>query len=105
MSKRKVVRHRLERHHRLPSSRGGTNHPSNISMVKRTEHQAFHHLFGNMVASEVASMMTDTWIDSEYYFVAIPRKKKKPKPKRQRMYCVDCQAEVLKHIPKTEKPS
>lgn len=93
----------VERHHRRPSSRGGTGHVRNISMVRRSEHRAFHLLFGNMLADEVAAMLTDTWIDPDYYLVAIPYHKGKPSPRRTRMYCTTCQCEVLKHVHKTCK--
>jgi DNA-binding GntR family transcriptional regulator len=67
------------------------------------EHQAFHRLFGNMLPNEVAAMLTDTWIDSEYYLVAIPRKRKKARKKRKTMYCIDCHSEILREIPPTKK--
>jgi hypothetical protein len=56
-----------------------------------------------MLADEVASAISDCWISADYYLVAVPRKKKKPKPKRVRRYCTDCSAEVLKFIPQTRK--
>lgn len=92
----------IERHHRRPQSRGGTNHHSNISHVRQGEHRAFHQLFGNMLADEVAAMLTDTWIDSDYYLVAIPRKRKKAKERRTRAFCTTCNCEVLKCLPTTD---
>jgi hypothetical protein len=92
----------VDRHHRRPRSRGGTDHPDNISIVRRADHKAYHRLFGNMLADEIAAMLTDTWIDSDYYLVAVRRHKKQPKRRRKRRYCVNCEAEVLKFIPKTE---
>lgn len=94
----------MERHHRLPRSRGGTNHDRNISMVERRHHQAWHLLFSNMEADEVADAITDLWIDPDFYLVAIPRKKKQPRRRRERRYCVDCQCEVMQHIPLKEQP-
>lgn len=88
----------MERHHRLPRSRGGSNHPGNISLVERELHRAWHRLVGNMNAEEVAHMLTDTWIDSNYYLVAIPRKKIYKKPRRSRRYCTQCECEILKYI-------
>jgi len=41
------------RHHRLPTSRGGTDHPSNISIVPEKQHRAYHYLFVNMTAEEL----------------------------------------------------
>lgn len=97
-----MKKHRVERHHRVPRSRGGSDHTSNISIVRATEHRAFHHLFGNMTAPEIAAMLTDTWI-GDYYLVAIPYKKKRPKKRRVRRYCTSCQAEVLKTLPATKE--
>lgn len=91
----------VDRHHRRPRSRGGSNDASNISIVRRGDHKAYHRLFGNMLPDEMAAMLTDTWIDPDYYMVAVPRNKKHKRP-RKRRYCVDCEAEVLKYIPKTE---
>lgn len=93
----------MDRHHRLPRSRGGSNSPNNIAIVEREMHRAWHKLVGNMNAEEAAAMLTDTWIDPNYYFVAIPRNKVVKKPRRSRRYCVDCECEVLKLIKKTEK--
>jgi len=95
----------VEKHHRLPRSRGGAdNYPNgNISIIDKEIHRAWHKVVGNMTASEVAKMLTDTYIDPRYYLVAIPRKRKQSKERRERRYCVDCQAEVLKHIRKTCK--
>ncbi len=92
-----------DRHHRLPRSRGGSNQPSNISIVERAQHQAWHLLVGNMTASEAAAMLTDTWIDPDYYLVAVPRKRICSKKRRTRRYCVDCECEVMRHIKKVEK--
>lgn len=102
MAKKKTPRE-MDRHHRLPRSRGGTNHPRNISLVEVKLHKAWHALCGNMNAKEVAAMLTDTWIDPDYYLVAIPRNKRKPRKRRTRLYCTDCECEVLKHIPKLKK--
>lgn len=89
----------MDRHHRLPRTRGGSNSANNISIVERKLHQAWHQLVGNMNAKETAKMLSDTWIDANYYLVAIPRNRKPAKKRRKRVYCVDCQCEVLQHIP------
>lgn len=103
MSKKRKSPRRMERHHRLPRSRGGRSSPDNIVVVDRDDHRAWHRLVGNMDAEEVASMLTDTWIDPDYYLVAIPRHKSAPRKKRTRVYCTTCECEVLQHIPKTNK--
>lgn len=93
----------MDRHHRLPRSRSGGNDASNISLVERKLHVAWHLLVGNMNAQEVARMLSDTWIDADYYLVAVPRHKTSARKRRKRRYCTDCSAEVLKHIPQTKK--
>ena len=105
MTKRdgKKERKIMDRHHRLPRSRGGSNSAHNISIVEQKQHRAWHLLVGNMTAQEVAAMLTDVWIDPEYYLVAVPRSRKPARKRRKRAYCVDCEAEVLKNIPKTHK--
>jgi hypothetical protein len=100
---RKREPRQMDRHHRLPRSRGGSNSPHNISIVEKQLHQAWHKLVGNMNAQEVASMLSDTWIDPDYYLVAVPRHKKKKGKRRKRLYCVDCESEVLRNVPKTER--
>jgi hypothetical protein len=93
----------MDKHHRLPRTRGGSNSAANISIVERKLHVAWHQLVGNMNAQEVARMLSDTWIDPEFYFVAVPRHRAVAKRRRKRKYCIDCKAEVLKLIPQTKK--
>ena len=64
-----------QRHHRKPRSRGGTNEERNITLVKPEDHQAYHKLFGNKLPQEMANMLSDTWIDPDYYLVAIKEKR------------------------------
>nr|AKH47982.1 hypothetical protein [uncultured marine virus] len=68
----------IERHHRKPKSRGGSNHPSNISRVERRKHLAFHTLFTKnghpMSVHEIAVELNRVWIDPEWTLI--------PKPKR-----------------------
>lgn len=99
------MRVKRQRHHRRPKSRGGTDHMDNISMVRPQDHVAFHRLFGNMLADEIAAMLTDVWIDPAYYLVAIPYRKRKPRKYRSRVYCVDCQCEILSEYPYQRRPS
>jgi len=93
---------KLHKHHRRPRSRGGGNEPSNISIVREKDHRAYHQLFGNMLPDEMAAMLTDTWIDSNYYMVAVPRYKKHSL-RRKRLFCTTCDAEVLKFLETTKK--
>lgn len=77
MSKRKKHRHAprgawneptgYNIHHRLPKSRGGVSDPSNLSRVPIYLHHAFNALFGsNPTAQEVATILTEVWIDPAY---------------------------------------
>lgn len=98
MTKKEPKKRIMDRHHRLPRSRGGTDHPRNLSLVEQKQHRAWHLLVGNMTADEVAAMLTDTWIDPDYYLVAIPRHRPANKKRRKRVYCIECEAEVLTYL-------
>lgn len=94
-------------HHRHPRSRkdcydGYINEKENLELVETELHRAWHKIVGNRTAEEVASLLTDKFISRHYYLVAVPRHKASSK-RRQRRYCVDCQCEVLKHIPTKEE--
>lgn len=91
----------MERHHRKPRSRGGNNSVTNTIVIRQSEHRAYHALFGNMLPNELAAMLTDTFIDPDYYLVAVPRKRKRAKKRRSRLFCTSCNCEVLKCIPTT----
>ncbi len=67
-----------DRHHRKPSSVGGSNDPRNISLVPQEHHRAFHRLFGNDSPKEVARKLTAIWIDPDVYMIALNRHKRKP---------------------------
>lgn len=76
---------------------------SNLSTVEQSQHRAWHLLVGNMTAQEAAKMLSDIWIDSNYYLVAVPRKRPQAIKRRKRRYCTDCSCEVLKYIEQTHK--
>lgn len=94
---------KMERHHRLPRSRGGRSAPENLIILSEPVHRAWHYLFGNANAQEVARMISDVFIDPRYYFVATPRHKIQRCKRRTRCMCTDCGAEVMKLLPKTNK--
>ena len=100
MPRKEKMPRTIERHHKLPRSRGGTDTfpPGNVVNVEKKLHRAWHSLVGNMEAKEIAAMLTDTWIDPRYYLVAVPRDKIQHKKRRERRYCVRCQCEVLQTI-------
>lgn len=101
-NKTRVSTRTMERHHRRPRSRGGTHlskgKRQNIIIVDSAHHHAWHLLFGNMDADEVAAMISDTWIDPDYYLVAVPRDRNIKNKRRTRCFCIECEAEVLKKI-------
>lgn len=63
----------IDRHHRLPRSNGGSNSNSNISLVRKDLHVAYHKLFGNATPDEVAEILNKVWIDPAYKLVAVRR--------------------------------
>lgn len=79
MSKSKRRPKRMEKHHRLPRSRGGSNDQRNLSEVEQEKHRAYHRLFNNMNAEEVAHHLSEVWIDPDYTLVAVLRYKLRPK--------------------------
>lgn len=73
MAYRQQEGRRLSKHHRLPKSRGGSNTPKNISVVDADQHAAFHKIFRNGTAQEVADILNDTWIDPDKVLICVDR--------------------------------
>ena len=69
--RKKRKQRRYNRHHRKPKSRGGGNSQRNISVVPIVQHQAWHTLFANQTAEEIAETINQTWLDPDYKFVVI----------------------------------
>lgn len=64
MSRRKrLSKCNKTRHHRKPESLGGSGDIRNISYVTRTKHAAWHVLFDNSSATEVAELFGLYWRD------------------------------------------
>ena len=74
---------KYEVHHRKPRSRGGDSSARNCIRIKKSKHQSWHRLFDRDSPREIAKMITAIYLDPDFYFVAIPRKKSKPKKKRR----------------------
>lgn len=68
-----------DRHHRKPTSMGGKSNAHNVTTVSAHLHRAYHQLFNNMLPQGVAKLLTETWIDPDFYMVAIPRHKSRRK--------------------------
>jgi hypothetical protein len=94
MVKRKFKKHH-DYHHRKPRSLGKPNRceindPMNISHVSVVKHRAWHTLYANMTAQEIAKYTTSVWLDPDYYMVAVPRFKVGGKRKPTRII-YDCE--------------
>ena len=61
------------RHHRKCKVNNGCNQPYNISMVPKHKHRAFHLLFDTNEAPEIARILNDVWINTEWELIAIRR--------------------------------
>lgn len=61
------------RHHRLPRSRGGSNDESNISIVPRHLHQAWHTLFANHSPEVICAIINERWIPHNVEFLCQTR--------------------------------
>jgi hypothetical protein len=70
---RNKEKHRLTRHHRKPRSVGGSDNESNISMVPRYAHEAWHQLFSNLSPETIALIINEKWISKDVMFVCVPR--------------------------------
>lgn len=62
------------RHHRKPQSRGGKGNARNISIVPEYHHKAWHTLFVNYDAYEIAEIINKVWLDPDVYFVVKRRR-------------------------------
>ena len=59
---------KITRHHRRPRSLGLNNEPENISYIKFKKHQAWHMLFGDMSAHQIAEEINKLYLDPAYKF-------------------------------------
>jgi hypothetical protein len=74
---KKAKEAKLSDHHRQCRSNGGKTEKTNLSKVLENQHRAFHTLFLNKDAYEIAEILNQTWIDPRFYLVV--RTKKSPK--------------------------
>jgi len=65
----------LSKHHRKCLSRKGSNTPTNISIVDEKRHQSWHNIFGNDEPKDIAQHINEVWLDPDWEFICIPRKK------------------------------
>jgi hypothetical protein len=73
-SQKKSKKH-LDVHHRRPQSKGGLSMSENLSMVDMLLHRAWHILFVNYSAKEIAAVINSTWLDPRFEFVVRRRHK------------------------------
>ena len=60
---------RLSCHHRKCRSNGGETSYRNCVMIPVAKHRAFHLLFDNKEADEIARILNDIYIDPDWMFV------------------------------------
>jgi len=80
------------KHHRRCVSRGGDESPDNISIVSRTDHEAWHTLFNHMDAESICRRLNGVWIDPyfEYYC----------KNKKNEHAPIFCEQEIPNQVPR-----
>lgn len=61
---------KYSRHHRNPVSLGGENIPSNISILPKKLHSAWHTLVRNFSPQEIARVLSEDFLDPEWELVA-----------------------------------
>ncbi len=62
---------RLTTHHRKPRSIGGKSEPRNVVRIPERKHAAWHVLFANRTAEEIAHLISETYLDPDFMFIAI----------------------------------
>lgn len=67
------MRPQLTTHHRKPRSIGGKSEPRNLARIPGNKHAAWHALFSNQTAEEIAATINATFLDPDYEFIAIRR--------------------------------
>jgi hypothetical protein len=61
----------LTRHHRKPRSIGGTGESRNVVRIPGNRHSAWHLLFQNWTAEQIAETINATYLDPDYEFIAV----------------------------------
>ena len=73
MGKKRDKRHKYSdtKHHLRCRSNGGTNEASNIVYIPEDKHRAWHLLFGNMEAPEIAAVINRMYLDPAWRLKAV----------------------------------
>jgi hypothetical protein len=61
----------LTTHHRKPRSIGGKSEPRNVVRIPGNKHAAWHLLFSNFTPEQIAQLISETYLDPDYEFIAI----------------------------------
>lgn len=69
---RRPHKQKLTTHHRKPRSIGGTNYYTNLSRVTGRQHEAWHILFSNYSAQQIAEIINSVWLDPDYRLELVP---------------------------------
>jgi len=65
------MKNKITRHHKIPKSRGGSNHFDNILKIKDVPHRGFHTVFNNELPHEqISTLITMTWEAFNKAFIA-----------------------------------
>ena len=73
--KRKVFRNEYNWHHRKPKKLRGSGNIDGPNMVHVpiVQHRAWHTLFGTKTPAEIAIILNETWLDPEWFMIAVRR--------------------------------
>ena len=79
--RRRKLKNTFNYHHRLAKTNGGAGGyrdmmSPNLVRVPRVKHEAYHTLFGTKHPTEVAEILTHTWIDPKWELIVVARRKK-----------------------------
>jgi hypothetical protein len=61
----------MTRHHRKPKSLGGGMNKRNISLLPEKKHVAWHILFRNLSAEQIANEINRYYLDPDFQFIVI----------------------------------
>ena len=73
---------RLNRHHVIPSSRGGMSDQRNIVLIEASKHQRYHNLFANLTPVEIIYYLADYFWGGQWHYVEEALRNHKIKEKR-----------------------
>ena len=66
VKRRAKKRYRIERHHIIPKSRGGSGRLENTCRVTKVQHMHYHALFDNRVPSEIIKYLNAKFWNRNY---------------------------------------